>query len=235
GIEVIKVTAQEAQERQRFRTLARRYRDSFVRNGLVQARYLPTLLFGVAMAAGLWHALALQAAGQISIGDVVAFIGPMGMAGFPTPMSVFTFSLVQLGIVASRRILEIINTGAELEQPAEGHAAPITGEIVFDDVTFGHEGGDPVLRGLSFTVRPGETVAIVGETGAGKSTLTKLVPRIHDVTSGRVLVDGVDVRQWDLDSLRSQISTIEQDIVLFSRSVAENIAFGLGQRAGRDD
>jgi ATP-binding cassette subfamily B protein len=235
GIEVIKVTAQEAQERQRFRTLARRYRDSFVRNGLVQARYLPTLLFGVAMAAGLWHALALQAAGQISIGDVVAFMGLMGMLGFPTQMSIFTFSLVQLGIVASRRILEIINTETELEQPAEGHAAPITGEIVFDDVTFGHEGGDPVLRGLSFTVRPGETVAIVGETGAGKSTLTKLVPRIHDVTSGRVLVDGVDVRQWDLDSLRSQISTIEQDIVLFSRSVAENIAFGLGQRAGRDD
>ncbi|MFD2348502.1 ATP-binding cassette domain-containing protein [Nonomuraea ferruginea] len=80
-------------------------------------------------------------------------------------------------------------------------------------------------------MRPGETVAVVGETGSGKSTLTKLVPRIYDVTSGRVLADGVDVRAWDLDSLRSQISTIEQDIVLFSRSVAENIAFGLGQKA----
>ncbi|MGI5273249.1 ABC transporter ATP-binding protein [Nonomuraea sp. CA-218870] len=235
GIEVIKVTAQEAQERRRFRARARLYRDSFVRNGLVQARYLPTLLFAAAMAGALWHALALQSAGQITIGDVVAFMGLMGMLGFPTQMSIFTFSLVQLGIVAARRILTIANAETELEQPAEGHAAPITGEIVFDDVTFGYEGGDPVLRGVSFTVRPGETVAIVGETGSGKSTLTKLVPRIYDVTSGRVLVDGVDVRAWDLDSLRSQISAIEQDIVLFSRSVAENIGFGLGQRAGRDD
>ncbi|MEV4370869.1 ABC transporter ATP-binding protein [Nonomuraea sp. NPDC049637] len=233
GIEVIKVTAQEAQERLRFRANARRYRDSFVRNGLVQARYLPTLLFACAMAGALWHALLLHAAGAITIGDLVAFMGLMGMLGFPTQISIFTFSLVQIGIVSSRRILDIVNAETELAQPAAGHVPPIGGEIVFDDVTFGYGEGEPVLRGVTFTVRPGETVAIVGETGAGKSSLTKLVPRIYDVTSGRILVDGVDVRDWDLDSLRSQISTIEQDVVLFSRSVAENIAFGLGQRADR--
>ncbi|MEU1388821.1 MULTISPECIES: ABC transporter ATP-binding protein [unclassified Nonomuraea] len=233
GIEVIKVTAQEEQERLRFRADARRYRDSFVRNGLVQARYLPTLLFACAMAGALWHALHLHAAGAITIGDLVAFMGLMGMLGFPTQISIFTFSLVQIGIVSSRRILDIVGAETELEQPAAGHVAPIGGEIVFDDVTFGYGEGEPVLRGVTFTVRPGETVAIVGETGAGKSSLTKLVPRIYDVTSGRILVDGVDVRDWDLDSLRSQISTIEQDVVLFSRSVAENIAFGLGQRADR--
>ncbi|GGP16948.1 ABC transporter ATP-binding protein/permease [Nonomuraea glycinis] len=235
GIEVIKVTAQEGQERGLFRIRARRYRDSFVRNGLVQARYLPTLLFAVAMAGALWHALYLHGAGAITIGELVAFMGLMSMLGFPTQISIFTFSLVQLGIVSSRRILDVINAETELEQRADGHTAPMTGEIVFDDVTFGYGEGDPVLRGVSFTVRPGETVAIVGETGSGKSTLSKLVPRIYDVTSGRILVDGVDVRDWELDSLRSQISTIEQDIVLFSRSVAENIAFSLGQRADRED
>ncbi|SEH01598.1 ATP-binding cassette, subfamily B [Nonomuraea solani] len=234
GIEVIKVTAQEAQERRRFRAHARTYRDSFVRNGLVQARYLPTLLFAGAVAGALWHGLYLQGMGAISVGDLVAFMGLTTMLGFPTQMSIFTFSLVQIGIASSRRILTIVGSEAELQQPAEGHAAPITGEIVFDNVTFGYDDGEPALRGVSFTVRPGETVAIVGETGSGKSTLTKLVPRIYDVTSGRILVDGVDVREWDLDSLRSQISTIEQDIVLFSRSVAENIAFSLGQRADRE-
>lgn len=234
GIEVIKVTAQEEQERLRFRTLARRYRDSFASNGLVQARYLPTLLFACTMAAALWHGLHLHGTGVITVGELVSFMGLMGMLGFPAQMSIFTFSLVQIGIVSSRRILALMTSEDELEQRPDGHTAPIKGEIVFDDVTFGYEGGEPVLRGVSFTVRPGETVAIVGETGSGKSTLTKLVPRIYDVTSGRILVDGVDVREWRLDSLRSQISTIEQDIVLFSRSVAENIAFSLGQRADRE-
>ncbi|MEV1169190.1 ABC transporter ATP-binding protein [Nonomuraea sp. NPDC049784] len=235
GIEVIKVTAQEGQERRRFRANARRYRDSFVKNGLVQARYLPTLLFSFAMAGALWHALYLQSTGAITIGELVAFMGLMGMLGFPTQMSIFTFSLMQIGIVSARRILGIMTSESEIEQRADGHAAPISGEIVFEDVTFGYEDdGDPVLRGVTFTVRPGETVAIVGETGSGKSTVTKLVPRIYDVTSGRILVDGVDVRDWDLDSLRSQISTIEQDIVLFSRSVTENIAFSLGQRADHE-
>ncbi|MEU6794996.1 ABC transporter ATP-binding protein [Nonomuraea wenchangensis] len=235
GIEVIKVTAQEGQERLRFRASARRYRDSFVRNGLVQARYLPTLLFSFAMAGALWHGLYLQGIGAISVGELVAFMGLMGMLGFPTQMSIFTFSLIQIGIVSSRRILDIMTAESEIEQRPDGHAAPIRGEIVFENVTFGYAAdGEPALRGVSFTVKPGETVAIVGETGSGKSTLTKLVPRIYDVTGGRVLVDGVDVRDWDLDSLRSQISTIEQDIVLFSRSVSENIAFGLGQRADHE-
>jgi ATP-binding cassette subfamily B protein len=94
-------------------------------------------------------------------------------------------------------------------------------------------GGAPVLRDVSFTVVPGQTVAIVGQTGAGKSSLTRLVNRIYDVDDGRVLVDGVDVREWQLTALRSQISTIEQDVFLFSRTVAENIAFGFGPRADR--
>src|SRR4029077_217961 len=91
----------------------------------------------------------------------------------------------------------------------------------------------PVLSHVSFRISPGQTVAIVGRTGSGKSTLTKLVNRMYDPTAGRVLVDGVDVRDWSLESLRAQVSTIEQDIFLFSRSIAENIGFGLGQRADR--
>ncbi|NED99777.1 ABC transporter ATP-binding protein [Phytoactinopolyspora halotolerans] len=235
GIEVIKVTAQEPHERRRFAVNATRYRDSFVRNGLIQARYLPPLLLAVAMAGALWHSLTLYGAGDLTLGDVVAFMGLMGLLGFPTFISIFAYSLVQLGIVSARRILTIMNTETELDRNADGHSGTMRGEIVFENVTFRYDDGEPALRGVTFTARPGETVAVVGETGSGKSTLTKLVPRIYDVDSGRILVDGVDVRNWNLDSLRSQISTIEQDIVLFSRSVAENIAFSLGQRADRAD
>jgi ATP-binding cassette, subfamily B, bacterial len=153
---------------------------------------------------------------------------------FPTMISIFTFSLVQLGIVSAGRIITLMDDDAELDQNPDGHQGRMRGELVFEDVTFGY-GGEPVLRNLSFRAEPGQTVAIVGETGSGKSTMTKLVNRIYDPDKGRILIDGIDVRDWTLDSLRSQISTIEQDIVLFSRPIAENIAFSLGQRADRDE
>ena len=232
GIEVVKVTAQEVQEQGRFETKARAYRDSFVEQGMVQARYLPPLLLAVATAGGLLHGLLLYRAGELSLGDLVAFLGLMGLLSFPAMISIFTFSLVQLGIVSARRILALMREETELDQNTAGHEATMRGEIVFENVTFGY-GDEPVLRKLSFRAEPGQTVAIVGETGSGKSTMTKLVNRIYDTDEGRVLIDGVDVRDWSLDSLRSQISTIEQDIVLFSRPVAENIAFSLGQRADR--
>jgi ATP-binding cassette subfamily B protein len=120
----------------------------------------------------------------------------------------------------------------ELDENESGRQATIAGEIVFDHVTFAY-GDTPVLRDVSFTAAPGQTVAIVGQTGSGKSTLTKLVNRSYDVTSGAVRIDGVDVRAWNIGSLRSQISTIEQDVFLFSRTIAENIGFSLGQHADR--
>jgi ATP-binding cassette subfamily B protein len=97
--------------------------------------------------------------------------------------------------------------------------------VIFEDVSFGYN-GKPVLQNISFVAHPGETIAIVGQTGSGKTTLTRLINRIFDADSGRVLVDGADVRDWSMESLRSQISTIEQDVFLFSRTLAENVAFG---------
>jgi ATP-binding cassette, subfamily B, bacterial len=151
---------------------------------------------------------------------------------FPAGISVWTFNVVQNGVAAAGRFLALLKEETDLDENEGGHRAPIRGEIVFDHVTFSY-GAAPVLKDVSFRIAPGQTVAIVGQTGAGKSTLTKLVNRIYDVDSGRILVDGVDVRDWSLDALRSQVSTIEQDVFLFSRSVAENIAFSLGQRAER--
>jgi ATP-binding cassette subfamily B protein len=140
---------------------------------------------------------------------------------------------VQLGVAGAKRILAIMAEETELDENADGRSVEMRGEIVFENVSFWHADGEPVLRDISFRAAPGETVAIVGQTGAGKTTLTKLVNRIYDVSAGRVLVDGVDVREWDLQALRSRISTIEQDVFLFSRSIAENIGFSLGQTADR--
>ncbi len=143
---------------------------------------------------------------------------------------------------SARRILELIQRENNLDQNAEGFAGAMKGEVEFRNVSFSYEqekeiteiprethqatAQDEVLENISFKVKPGQTVAIVGQTGAGKTSLVKLINRTYDATQGQVLVDGIDVRDWNLASLRSQISMIEQDIFLFSRTVGENIAFG---------
>ncbi len=235
GIEVVKATAQEAQEKRKFHRNASRYRDHFVQQGQVQARYLPLLLIGFAFTGAFAHGLLLLSRGDLSVGELVAYMGLMGVLRFPAFISIFTFALVQLGIAGAERILSLIEEETELDENPGGHSATIRGEIVFDRVTFTFGGTSEVaaLRELSFRVEPGRTVAIVGQTGSGKSTLTRLVNRIYDVDAGSLTIDGRDVREWNLESLRSQISVIEQDVFLFSRSVAENIAFGLGQGVDR--
>jgi ATP-binding cassette, subfamily B, bacterial len=257
GIEVVKGYAQEQEEQRRFSSNARGYRDLFVQEGRIKARYLPLLLFGIMFGLGFGHALLLFLNGTLSIGQVVSFMGLLGVLRFPTFISLFSFSLVQLGIAGAERILSLINDHTELDENATGLARPIEGAIVFEHVSFGYgdqmtaddrspttEDGtaepvavrpsSSVLTDISFSARPGETVAIVGQTGSGKTTLTKLVNRIYDATAGRVLIDGVDVRDWSMQSLRSQISTIEQDIFLFSRTIGENIAFGAPGTATRE-
>jgi len=225
GIEVVKSNVQEPREADRFTRAASRYRELYVRHGEIQARYWPMLAFSLAWAVGLLHALLIWRAGRVSLGEVVAFVGLLGGLRFPTFISLYSFDLVQLGLASARRMLEMINAKTELDENLGGVAQPIQGEVTFEHVQFSYE-GKAVLKDVSFTARPGETVAIVGQTGSGKTSLTRLVNRIYDVEAGRVLVDGLDVRQWSMESLRSQISSIEQDVFLFSGTIRENIAFG---------
>jgi len=225
GIEVVKANVQERYERDKFTQNARLFRNYFVRQGEIQARYLPMLAFSVAWAVGFLQALLLWWSGDISLGQMVTYMGLLGTLRFPTFISIFTFNLMQLGVASGERILELINTETELDENEAGVGRRIGGQVVFENVSFGYN-GQSVLKDISFSARPGETIAIVGQTGSGKTTLTQLINRIFDAGGGRVLVDGVDVRDWSLESLRSQISTIEQDVFLFSRTLRENIAFG---------
>ena len=245
GVEVVKGAAQEDAEVDRFVMNATRVRDAFVKQGDLEGRYVAMLLLGSAYAFGLFHALILFRSGQLDLGAVVAYFGLLRLLEFPTFVSTWAYSQISLGISGARRILELMNRETNLDQNAQGYADSMRGEIEFRNVEFVYptmkeesvalpkaskgrktDTTENVLSAISFKVKPGQTVAIVGQTGAGKTSLVKLINRTYDTSQGQVRIDGVDVRDWNLAALRSQISMIEQDIFLFSRSVSDNIAFG---------
>ena len=234
GIETVKSASQEQAESHRFDLLARVFRNAFVRQGDLEARFLPMLLFGFALAGGLLHALLLFRQGLLDTGGVVAYFGLLLMLDFPTFASTFAYTMISSGIAGARRVLELMNRENNLDQNAVGTSAPMRGQIEFRAVGFAYPGNEAVLNDINFTVKPGQTVAIVGQTGTGKTSLVKLINRTYDATRGQVLVDGINVRDWNLASLRQQISIIEQDIFLFSRTIADNIAFGK-PGAGREE
>lgn len=235
GIETVKGGAQEAAEIARFSHKAKAVRDSLVDQGRVEARFLPVLLLGIAQATGLGHALWLYQRDLITVGDVVGYTQLIALLSFPVFVSLFSYSQAASGVASARRILELMRAKTRLDQNSSGHQAPMAGAIRFEGVTFTYHGENkdktdqtdrPALTNISFEVAAGQTLALVGQTGAGKSTISKLLNRTYDIDQGRILVDGVDVREWQLASLRQQISIIEQDIFLFSRTIAENIGFG---------
>jgi ATP-binding cassette subfamily B protein len=160
------------------------------------------------------------------VGDVIAYFGLLMMLDFPTWTSIWAYSQISLGLAGARRILELINRETNLDQNETGYSGEMKGEVEFRNVCFSYDEKEATLDEVTFSVKPGQTVAIVGQTGSGKTSLMKLINRIYDATAGQVLVDGIDVRQWNLAALRRQISIIEQDIFLFSRSIAENLSFG---------
>jgi len=226
GIETVKGMSQERQEIGLFRENAWSFRNYFVRQGDIEARFVPFLLMGLTQAGGLFHAIWLHQQRAISVGDIVAYFSLLLLLGFPTFVSLFAYSQVSLGVAGARRILELINRENDLDQNECGYAERMRGQVEFRDVSFAYETGETAIEGISIRVEPGQTIAIVGQTGSGKTTLVKMINRTYDVSAGQVLVDGVDVRDWNLEHLRQQISIIEQDIFLYSRSIAENIAFG---------
>ena len=227
GIEVVKGTAQEDREIRKYLYNIQKYKDAFIKQGIVQAKYLPILLLALIITIAFGHSIFLFYLGLMNIGQIIAYLGILGLLYFPTNISIFVFAIVRLAGASAKRILEYMNMETKIDENINGVTKKIQGQIIFENVSFKYPNSKNfVLKNFNFEIQPGKTVAIVGMTGAGKTTLTKLISRLYDVSEGRILIDGVNVRDYALKSLRSQISYIEQDVFLFSSSIYENITFG---------
>jgi ATP-binding cassette subfamily B protein len=227
GIEVVKATVQEEREMKKYFTHANNYKKAFIERGKLQAKYLPILVLALVITAGFTHSIVLFNLGMMDIGQIIAFLGILGLLRFPTNISMFVFAIFRLAASSADRLLELMNKKTEIDENKEGKEKVFNGNIIFENVEFIYpDSKTPVLKNISFEVKPGQTVAIVGTTGSGKTTLTKLISRLYDVSKGRILIDGSDIRDYALQTLRDQISYIEQDVFLFSTTIFDNISFG---------
>jgi ATP-binding cassette subfamily B multidrug efflux pump len=239
GMAVVQLFASEERMAREFEELNSLYRDANHRSNIYEASLFSIVecVSAISTAAILWYgahlvvgepmSAASTVANAVGFGTLVAFMEYINRFFVPVRDFSTKYAVLQSAITACEKVFGLLELEPTLKSPAQAvPAPPRTGTIEFDDVWFSYLPGEYVLRGVSFKVAAGEHVAIVGATGSGKTTITKLLARFYDVEKGRVLVDGVDVREWDLTDLRRRIVTVLQDVYLFSGTAAENIRLG---------
>jgi subfamily B ATP-binding cassette protein MsbA len=238
GHRIVKAFGSESKEAERFgRASHYLYRTNMkVTAALSSLPPLMELIGGVAMAGGLWYGSREIAAGQLTVGEFTMFITALFLMYGPAKKLSRVNANLQQATAASERIFEMLDTHTEVpERPGAPALGPFSRAIEFRDVAFGYEAlHTRTLRGVTFSVRAGQMIAIVGRSGAGKTTLVNLLPRFYDVGAGSILVDGVDVRDVTLASLRQQIGIVTQETVLFDETVANNIAYGVPGASRRE-
>ncbi len=230
GVRIIKAFGRNLTLRRRFEAQARLLRASNIASVDARAQawtmftFFPNLNLGIILLVG---GLAVFNSG-LSLGGLVAFMTYLFMLIWPLDALGWIIAMADEATTASQRLAEVFDSEPEIRDRPRARALDrCEGRIAFEDVTFAYPGGGaPILSGLSLEIEPGETVALVGRTGSGKTTLTALLPRLYDVTSGRVTLDGVDVRDILLRSLRAQVGVAFEDPILFSASVHENLVMG---------
>lgn len=239
GVRVVRAYVQEEDQTARFARMNREYMDRNLLLVKVEGLLHPVLglLTGAAMVVVVWIGGGQVMAGEISVGDLVAFIFYLSLLTWPMIALGWVINLFQRGEASMARVNEIFRTKPSVVPGRGVRADGARGRIEFRNVSFRYPGTErAVLRNVSFAVDPGETVAVVGPTGSGKSTLVSLIPRIYDVTEGQIFFDGIPIREYDPETLRAAIGMVPQDTFLFSETIASNLGLGLpSESAGASD
>jgi len=230
GIRVVKAFAREPYEAERFSRTNLELLEENLRVGKMFAGMFPTvfLILNLGTLVVMWYG-GLQVIGdQLTLGELAAFNSYLMMVMFPLGMLGMIITMISRAAASAERVFEILDAQSEVvERPGAAPLPPIRGQVTFDHVSFRYFGvGEYVLRDVSFVAQPGQTVALLGATGSGKSTIINLIPRFYDVTGGAVRIDGHDVRDVTIEGLRSQIGIVLQETTLFAGAIRENIAFG---------
>ncbi len=227
GMKIVQLFTREQIESDKFREINKKHQDAWLKTVWYNSFFFPVAEIVTSIAIGLvvWYG-GLRNIANIQVdlaGTIFAFILYIEMLFRPLRQIADKFNTLQMGMVAANRVFKILDTDSRIQDDGTFEKRPVAGDISFKDVRFGYLEDEEVLHGISFEVKAGETVAIVGATGAGKSTIINLLNRFYEINSGSISVDGVDTREYTLASLRKNIAIVLQDVFLFADTIANNI------------
>jgi ATP-binding cassette subfamily B protein len=226
GMYIVQAFAAENREFNKFKTINKEHRNANIHAIFAYSVFFPIVEIVLALSMGLivwWTAKEALGTGDNPTGKITSFILYLNLIVRPLRVIADKFNVLQMGMIASERVFKVLNNNDYLSRHGKYAPSEVKGKVEFDHVWFGYNEEHPVLKNISFTVEPGQTVAIVGHTGSGKTTIISLLNRMYEISSGQIKIDDIPVEEWETDALRKNIGVVLQDVFLFSGSVMDNI------------
>ena len=226
GMYIVQAFAAEGRESRKFKTINKEHRNANIHAIFAYSVFFPIVEIVLALAMGLivwWTAKEALGTGINQTGKVTSFILYLNLIFRPLRVIADKFNVLQMGMIASERVFKVLDNNDYLDREGKVESAEVKGKVEFEHVWFGYNVDQPVLKNIDFIVQPGQTVAIVGHTGSGKTTIISLLNRMYEINSGNIKIDNIPIEKWELDALRKNIGVVLQDVFLFSGSVIDNI------------